>query len=426
MDRERVLRDQIVLVEDGKIKAIGSSLEIPAGARIINGHGMAYLSPGLADMHTHSDTKSDLKVYLANGVTTLLNMGNASYDFMDHALPAVNAGKIPGPYVYASFRVDGSPDYGAFVVKTPDEARWAMRLAKTNGYSFIKVYNNLPPDCFQALIDEGRHLHMHVIGHGVTRVGIEKQLAAGQVMVAHSEEYFYTVFTNPSDPPSNAAPDTKLIPAAIAFTKRDKAYVTADLKTYMTIAVQWGKPQVVAQFLRMPSARYLGPDQRMEWRHEGYDEKAGSLDDRVRFLKIFIKDMSNANIPLIAGTDAPSIPGLVPGFSLHDDLDALRGAGLTPYQVLSAATRVPGEFIAKNVEGAEPFGTVAVGMRADLVLSRQNPLDDLSVLRKPLGVMANGKWYPADELQRLLESVAKEYDDAGRIPSRVPVHPRKP
>jgi hypothetical protein len=302
------------------------------------------------------------------------------------------------------------------VVKTPDEARWAMRLAKTNGYSFIKVYNNLAPECFQAFIDEGRRLHMHVIGHGVTRVGIKNQLAAGQVMVAHSEEYFYTVFTNPNDPPSNAAPDVKLIPAAIAFTKRDKAYVTADLNTYMTIARQWGKPRVVEQFLKIPSARYLGPDQRMKWRHEGYVEKTGSLDDRVKFLKVFIRDMSDAGIPLIAGTDAPSIPGLVPGFSLQDDLDALRGAGLTPYQALSTATRVPGEFITKNVEGAEPFGTVAVGMRADLVLSAKNPLDDLSVLREPLGVMAKGKWYPAHELQRLLDSVAREYDDAAAPP----------
>ena len=227
MDRERVLRNQTVIVKDGKIAAVGPSLAIPAGAHVIDAHGTEWLSPGLADMHTHADTRNYMKVYLANGVTTILNMGDASYGFMDHVLPAVNAGKAPGPYIFASLRVDGSPDYGAFVVKTPEEARGAMQLAKTNGYSFIKVYNNLSPECFQAFIDEGRVLHMHVIGHGVTRLGLEKQLAAGQVMVAHAEEYLYTVFTHPNDPPSNAAPDTKLIPAAIAFTKRDGAYVTA-------------------------------------------------------------------------------------------------------------------------------------------------------------------------------------------------------
>lgn len=412
MDRERVLRNQTVIVKDGKVAAVGPSLAIPAGAHVIDAHGTEWLSPGLADMHTHADTRNYMKVYLANGVTTILNMGDASYGFMDHVLPAVNAGKAPGPYIFASLRVDGSPDYGAFVVKTPEEARGAMQLAKTNGYSFIKVYNNLSPECFQAFIDEGRVLHMHVIGHGVTRVGLEKQLAAGQVMVAHAEEYLYTVFTHPNDPPSNAAPDTKLIPAAIAFTKRDGAYVTADINTYATIARQWGKPEVVQQFLKMPEVKYLDPYDRIGWRHEGYVKKTGSLDDRVKFLKVFIKDMSDAGIPLILGTDAPPIPGLIPGFSLHSDMELLQSTGMTRYQILAAATRTAGQFIVHNVEGAQPFGTVTPGMRADLILSAKNPLDDLTTLRKPLGVMVGGAWYTQSDLQALLDSVAKEYDDA--------------
>lgn len=412
MDREHVLHNQTVIVKNGKITAVGSSLPTPKGAKVIDGHGTEWLSPGLADMHTHADTRNDMKVYLANGVTTVLNMGDASYGFMDHVLPDVNAGKSPGPHIFASLRLDGSPEYGAFVVKTPDEARAAMRLAKTNGYSFIKVYNNLSPECFQALIDEGRVLHMHVIGHGITRVGIEKQLAAGQVMVAHSEEYFYTVFTRSGEPLTNAAPDIKRIPAAIAFTKRYGAYVTADLNTYATIARQWGKPEVVKQFLAMPEIRYLDPDDRIEWRHEGYVKKTGSLDDRVAFLKIFIKDMSDAGIPLIAGTDAPPIPGLIPGFSLHSDLELLQSTGMTRYQILATATRTPGQFIAHNVEGAQPFGTVMPGMRADLILSSKNPLEDLTTLRKPLGVMAGGAWYTKSDLQALLDSVAKEYDAA--------------
>jgi hypothetical protein len=413
MDRERVLRNQTVIVKDGKIAAVGSSLPIPAGARVIDGRGTEWLSPGLADMHTHSDTRNDMKVYLANGVTTILNMGDASYGFMDHVLPDVNAGKSPGPYAYASLSVDGSPEYGAFVVKTPDEARAAMRMAKTNGYSFIKVYNNLSPECFQAFIDEGRALHMHVIGHGVTRVGLKKQLAAGQVMVAHSEEYFYTVF-NPPGYEGNAAPDKKLIPAAIAFTRRDGAYVTADLNTYATIARQWGKPEVLRQFLNMPEVKYLDPDDRLGWRHEGYIKKTGSLDGRVAFLKVLIKDMSDAGIPLILGTDAPPIPGLVPGFSLHSDMELLQSTGMTRYQILAAATRTAGRFIVHNVEGVQPFGTVAPGMRADLVLSTKNPLDDLTTLRKPLGVMVGGAWYTQSDLQALLDSVAKEYDAASQ------------
>ena len=215
-----------------------------------------------------------------------------------------------------------------------------------------------------------------------------------------------------SSPPSNAAPDTKLIPAAIAFTKRDGAYVTADINTYATIARQWGKPEVVQQFLKMPEVKYLDPYDRIGWRHEGYVKKTGSLDDRVKFLKVFIKDMSDAGIPLILGTDAPPIPGLIPGFSLHSDMELLQSTGMTRYQILAAATRTAGQFIVHKVEGAQPFGTVTPGMRADLILSAKNPLDDLTTLRKPLGVMVGGAWYTQSDLQALLDSVAKEYDDA--------------
>jgi urease alpha subunit len=74
MDSERVLRNHTVLIENGKIVSIGSHLAVPKSARVVDGDG-AFLSPGLADMHTHSDTREDLKVILANGVTSILNMG---------------------------------------------------------------------------------------------------------------------------------------------------------------------------------------------------------------------------------------------------------------------------------------------------------------------------------------------------------------
>lgn len=60
MDSEHVLRDQTVLVKDGRIEAIGAALAAPAGYRIVDGHGTAWVSPGLADMHTHSETRNDL------------------------------------------------------------------------------------------------------------------------------------------------------------------------------------------------------------------------------------------------------------------------------------------------------------------------------------------------------------------------------
>jgi hypothetical protein len=418
MDTNRVLPDQTVLVQGGKIAAMGSSVPVPTDATVIDGHGSAYLSPGLADMHVHSDSAEDMKVYLANGVTTVLNMGHASEGFMDHVRPAINGGEQPGPHIYVGLMVDGSPQFGDLFVTTPAEARALVDIAKTNGYDFIKVYNDLSPACFQALIEEGERQHMRVIGHGVTRVGLEKQLAMGQIMVAHTEEFLYTVFSHPDLSLDNPAiadptpPKTADIPRVLAFVKRDKAFVTADLNTYATIARQWGKPEVLAGYMHSPELRYLSPARRISWSKSGYDKHTGSVDANLAFLTRFTKDMADAGVPLITGTDAPSIPGLVPGYSLHDDMDTLEAAGLSRYQVLAAATRTPGELIRRSIPGAEPFGTVAVGDRADLMLSATNPLDDLSTLRKPLGVMAAGQWYDAAGLQALQDQVAKEYDDA--------------
>jgi hypothetical protein len=363
-------------------------------------------------MHTHAHTRRDMAVFLANGVTTILDMGNASNEFIAQVRPAIDKGRVPGPRVYAAFRLDGSPRYGNIVVTTPEEARAAVKLAQGNGYEFIKVYNDLSPACFDAIVDEARRLHMPVVGHGVTSVGLEKQMAAGQLLVAHTEEFFYTVFSPPPAGQDNRPPPVEEIPRVIESIRKTGAYVTADLNTYATIARQWGRPDVVTGFLKMPASRYVSPDDRIAWRYDGYEKRTGSLDGRVAFLARFTKALADADIPLVAGTDAPSIPGLVSGVALHDDLQALVAAGLTPYQVLAMATRTPGRMIAQNVPGTVPFGTIAVGNRADLVLVRGNPLAGVGTLRQPLGVMANGRWYDGKELDRFQEQVAFDFAQA--------------
>jgi hypothetical protein len=110
-------------VEGGKIAAIGRGLPAPPHAQVIEGGRTTYLSPGLADMHTHSETRKDLAAYLANGVTTVSHMGGARPSFVDTLVPAVNRGAAPGPHVYSSFKVHGSPAYNGFVIRTPAEAR---------------------------------------------------------------------------------------------------------------------------------------------------------------------------------------------------------------------------------------------------------------------------------------------------------------
>lgn len=415
MDRERVLADQTVIVEGDKIVAMGSRLPVPEHAQVVDGHKTAYLSPGLADMHTHSETQNDLAVYLASGVTTALHMGGARAGFVDSIVPAVNRGAIPGPHVYTSFKVDGSPDYNAFVIKTPAEARAMVGLAKTNRYDFIKVYVGLTPDAFSALAEEGRRLAMPLVGHGASAVRLERQLAEGQVLIAHAEEFFYTFFTPSGVEESDTPPDLSRIESAVALAKRYNVAVTADVSTYATIANQIGRADVVTSYLARPESSYLSPNDRLAWQMSGYANKTAKLGPKLAFLRMLVKAMADAGVELLAGTDAPTIPGIFPGVSLHESLAELEASGLTRFQALSTATRAPGSFI-QRTKGGQPFGIVAPGYRADLILSEKNPLDTLTTLRAPMGVMVQGRWRDAAAIKDLTDKVRQSYRRASEEP----------
>lgn len=408
MDRERVLTYQTVVVEDGVISAIGRDVDLPAGTQVIDGRGK-FLSPGLADMHSHAQSREEMKVYLASGITTVLNLGGAGSDFMGQRVPLLNRGERPGPHVYAALRIDGSPRFGQFVVATPDEARWAVRLAQTNGYRFVKVYSGLSRQAFLAAADESRKRGVGIVGHNVEAVGMPDQLAAGQSLVAHLEELLYGLYTPPADAPLAAPDDDAFIPAAVDLVKRHGAYVVADLHTFETIAAQWGHPEVVAGYLADPENQWVPFEWRMDWRRQGYAGKSGSLATRAAFMARLAKALGDADVRLLAGTDAPTIPGIAAGVSLHDTLDRLVAAGLSRYQALAAATRAPGQYISDTIHDLPAFGQLAQGFRADLILSERNPLDDLDTLRAPLGVMRHGHWYERAALAKLMDEVRDDY-----------------
>ncbi|PJI88110.1 amidohydrolase [Sphingomonas koreensis] len=409
MDRERVLRGQTVLVENGRIAAIGPRLVIPADARRIDARGL-WLSPGLADLHTHVQTRDDLAIYLSYGVTTVLHMGEASNAFAGRTRIAANDGTIPAPHIYTALAVDGSPRYGHLVVTNAEEARAAVLLARANGYAFIKVYNTLSADAFAALTAAGQEFGIPLVGHTVTAMGgLDRQLAAGQLLVAHAEDFIYSHFFAPDFDSGQSVPSDGAIAGAVALVKRHDAFVTADLVTYGIIAQQWGKPAAVRAWLASPETRLLSPRYRLDWPNAGYDRRSGDLMPRAAFLGRLVKAFADADIPLVSGTDAPTIPGLFIGDSLHRNLALLESAGLTRYEALATATRNAGAFIARARAGEPPFGMIAPGARADLLLTRANPLDDLSTLRQPLGVMTHGVWHDRAALDALIAPIADRY-----------------
>ncbi len=102
------------------------------------------------------------------------------------------------------------------------------------------------------------------------------------------------------------------------------------------------------------------------------------------------------------GTDALGGIGIVPGFSVHDELRILVEDGFTPYEALLTST-VYAASVVEKMTGEGNFGTIEVGNRADLILVRENPLEDITTIGEPLGVMAAGRWFSAEQLSELIE-----------------------
>lgn len=119
-----------------------------------------------------------------------------------------------------------------------------------------------------------------------------------------------------------------------------------------------------------------------------------------RALRRLVAELAKEGVPLLAGTDTPN-PYMVPGFSLHDELDALVRAGLTPREALAAATVTPGAVLPLPVK----TGKVAAGYAADLVAVEGDPLEDLTWLRQPWAIMVGGRWLDRARLDELLRQV---------------------
>ncbi len=116
-----------------------------------------------------------------------------------------------------------------------------------------------------------------------------------------------------------------------------------------------------------------------------------------------LNGLHEGEVLLLLGTDSGTGGmGIVPGFSVHDELDILIENGFTPYEALLTGT-VNAGIVIDNMGGEGNIGTIQVGNQADLILVAGNPLEDVSTLRSPLGVMSDGRWYPAEFLSKLIQ-----------------------
>ena len=420
MDGERSLPHHTLLVADGLIVALGpvDEVAVPAGAQVIDGRGR-WLAPGLADMHVHLWSEDDLLLFLANGVTTVRNMWGAPLHFAWRA--RIAAGELDGPFIAtAGPIVDGVPPIwnGSTSVGDAAAADAAVESQAWDGYDAIKVYNRLTPEAYAAIVAAAARRGLPVWGHVPDAVGLLAALDAGQRSVEHLTGFAEALQPDDAEPvdPTDWARRRNLLLGIddgklAALAARVAASHTWNCPTLVVHTRLVGKADG-ERLLAAPEMRFVSPMTRASWNPEtdfrlsalGPDDFAAMRRaDAVRLA--IVRTLHTAGAPLLLGTDTPN-PFVVPGYSVHEELSLLVAAGLSPFEAAAAGTRDAARFLGREHE----TGTVAVGLRADLVLLGSDPLADVSAWRDPQLVVARGRFHPREELDARLEALAARYD----------------
>jgi imidazolonepropionase-like amidohydrolase len=363
MDSEILLVDQTVVVKDRRIQTVDlrGNVALPQDVVQVDGTGLV-LMPGLADMHVHL-LEEDLPAYLAYGITTVRNMwGHAAVSDMD---ALIRNGALRGPFIYStSPGIDGPPAKWPVtqLVESPAEATATVARLVGEGWTMLKVYQDLRPDVYQAVVEAARAHDVPFVGHVPHRVGLREVLLSGQASLEHLGGYDVAL-GGARGTAGWLQMDAGKIPEAVTWTWESGAYVCPTLAVFKEIAAT-------------SSA-----------------EDASVIAGNRR---TFVKALHEGYVPLLVGTDS-GIDVVAPGSSLHEELREFVEAGLPPYVTLAAATITPARFLGEE----EEFGAVREGLRADLLLLTGNPLTDISVLSDPAGIMVNGDWYSGDALETL-------------------------
>jgi len=413
MDSERVLAARTVVVEGERIASIGdANARAPSGARVIDASGR-YLVPGLAEMHAHVPPGEDpryveevLFLYVANGVTTARGMlGEPAHLELRERIARH---EVLGPRLFTS-----GPSLNDQRVGSPEEAARIVREQARDGYDFVKVHPGPTRAEYDAAVAAAAESGIELAGHVPADVGVMRAIETRQATIDHLDGYIEALVPERRTPGGffglnlADAVDRARIPGLVAATSNAGVW---NVPTQTLIENVPAPTPTVDELLARPELAYVAPQTREQWANAkrqitsaaGYDANRARALVAVR--RELIKALHEGGAGLLLGSDAPQIFN-VPGFSLHRELEAMVAAGLTPYEALRLGTANPAVFFDKSGD----FGTVREGLAADFILAAGNPLENVSALARPEGVMVRGRWLDRAELDRGLEAIAARY-----------------
>jgi imidazolonepropionase-like amidohydrolase len=400
MKDSMLIKNQDVLIKNGTIQKIGSDFQ-NENATTIDGTGK-YLVPGLTDMHVHLFDKHPMKntwmmLLLINGVTSVRDMCGQTGKLL--LKDKIQKNEVLGPNLYQSgVIINGLKDnMGLFAfASTPEQGRQVVIEQKESGFEFIKVYDDLTKEVYEAISDEAQKQGLLVNGHLPDKITLADAIKFKHNSVEHLNGYFEWK----DHQVSISAPDNYA-----SLTANGGLWNCPTLYNHY---MQGSRKGVAEMFIYAETSGLVPRDWTEIWKKRISNNSKETMEIVDKFgesnfetLKKIVLNLYNSKARLIAGTDAGNLPLLIPGYSLHQELKIMTEMGIPSYEVLRMTT--VNAALAMN-KGNE-FGTVEVGKRADLLLLNANPLDNVENLQKKSGVMVRGVWLSEEDIKRLTTNI---------------------
>ncbi|SNR39711.1 Amidohydrolase family protein [Dokdonia pacifica] len=392
------LMDQTIIVKDEVITTIGpsSTIKIPENACIIDGENQKYITPGLVDTHVHinrSKSKEWATYFVANGVTTVFNLkGNKKVLSLRES---VRKKQLLAPDIYTSGPFIGMRSKNLHKLTKKGIEKEVLSQKKA-GYDMMKIHGDMTLEVYQHLMDFSRKHDMHVMGHIPRNLTFQNAIDVRQLSLAHAEEMIYTQFVKL---------DTTTIAPYAQQAGAMGMWLAPTMTAFNTLSKSWGDPTVIDAVMELPETKELHPYIQKVYKQDWYGDRDITARDFFQkantFHKPLVTGMYNAGVKLLLGTDTP-MPAVPPGVSLHDEIDLMLAIGMTPYETLKMGTYNAGLYIVTHIDDQAKFGQVKEGYRANLLLLSSNPLDNMTILRTPEGVMHGGSWYDDNALKDMI------------------------
>jgi imidazolonepropionase-like amidohydrolase len=413
MHSEQILKNQTVIIKDGKILALGKNLKYAKNASLIDAKGK-YLIPGLGEMHAHVPPVDDLEpskevlfLFAANGITTIRGM--LGHPRHLELRSKINSGEILGPRFFTT-----GPSFNGLSVKTAEYGAEMVRKQKEMGYDFLKLHPGLTKETFAAIASTAKEVGIPFVGHVSHAVGVWRAIDAGYSSIDHLDG-FVEGLVEKSEAMSEQQvglfgmfvadqADLTQIPKLMKGLKEKNIWVVPT----QSLADRWFDSSFTADsFKNDPDSKYMRAETTNQWidskknlvANELYT--ADKLENYNKLRRKLIYECQKNGVGLLLGCDAPQIFN-VPGFSTHNELQYLVASGLTPYEALRTGTVNVASYL--KIPNA---GVIKPGAVADLILIAGNPLKDISQTKKVEGVMLRGQWLSKVYIDQGLKKLEK-------------------